>query len=233
MNSLGMHRKVEPELLDHLPACDPRAVRSRRDLRRINAWMGNVRAVAGALSGAGHPLIHVVELGAGDGNFMLRVVQRLPRLEGPARVTLVDQQSIVGEETLRAFAAVGWQAESVVADVFEWLCTSSAKTADTIVANLFLHHLSEPELAALARLAARNAKVFVANEPRRSAFALLASKLLWLIGCHAVTRHDAVVSVRAGFRGNELSALWPNPERWQFTESRAGLFGHRFVARRI
>jgi hypothetical protein len=57
--------------------------------------------------------------------------------------------------------------------------------------------------------------------------------LLWAIGCNAVTRHDATVSVRAGFSGNELSALWPADSGWQLTERRAGFFSHVFVARRM
>ena len=47
-----MTRRVEPELLDELPASDPRAVRSRQDLRRVNAWMGNARIMARALRSA-------------------------------------------------------------------------------------------------------------------------------------------------------------------------------------
>ena len=39
--ALPMNRIVQPELLDELPPDDPRAMRSRRDLRRINAWMRN------------------------------------------------------------------------------------------------------------------------------------------------------------------------------------------------
>lgn len=34
-----MLRSVEPEWLDILPADDPSAQRSRRDLQRVNAWM--------------------------------------------------------------------------------------------------------------------------------------------------------------------------------------------------
>ena len=54
-----------------------------------------------------------------------------------------------------------------------------------------------------------------------------------MIGCNAVTRHDAAVSVRAGFLGNELSALWPDQKNWQLTERRTGLFSHLFVAQKI
>ena len=49
-----MQRRVEPELLDALPADDPRAVRSREDLRRINRLMGNQSVLGNALDGIVH-----------------------------------------------------------------------------------------------------------------------------------------------------------------------------------
>ena len=45
-------RRVEDETLDHLPEDDPRAIRSRRDLRRINRIMGNDSIVDALLSGS-------------------------------------------------------------------------------------------------------------------------------------------------------------------------------------
>src|SRR3954469_16731047 len=44
-----MLRRVEPETLDHLPETDPQAVRSRRDLRRVNRVMGNLRILQSLL----------------------------------------------------------------------------------------------------------------------------------------------------------------------------------------
>src|SRR5665213_1028567 len=44
-----MKRIVEPELLDALPPDDPSAIRSRQDLRRVNAWMRNHELRARAL----------------------------------------------------------------------------------------------------------------------------------------------------------------------------------------
>jgi hypothetical protein len=48
-----------------------------------------------------------------------------------------------------------------------------------------------------------------------------------------VTRHDAVVSVRAGFADRELSALWPSGMTWTLRERARGLFSHCFVASRV
>jgi hypothetical protein len=61
---------------------------------------------------------------------------------------------------------------------------------------------------------------------------LLASHLVALLGAGAVTRKDAVLSVRAGFRGHELSERWPDPLAWRLQEGRAGLFGHGLLAMR-
>jgi hypothetical protein len=87
-------------------------------------------------------------------------------------------------------------------------------------------------LTELLRLVALRTRVLIACEPRRSGSALLASHLLGLAGCNDVTRHDAVVSVRAGFKARELSALWPERSGWTLRERACGLFSHGFVATR-
>lgn len=227
-----MNRLIQPELLDKLPPDDPRARWSRRDLRRVNAWMRNHSIMAKALQTAANGSVprQIIDLGAGDGHFLVRVAKKIsPRWPG-VRVTLLDHQKIVGLQMLSSFAPLGWRAETVTADVFNWL--PAVEGMDVIVANLFLHHFEDAQLVELFRVIADRARLFVAIEPRRSRWPLFCCRLLWAIGCNAVTRHDAAVSVRAGFSGSELSALWPVDEDWQLTERRTGFFSHLFVARR-
>jgi hypothetical protein len=147
-------------------------------------------------------------------------------------LTLVDRLQLLAPETIEAFARLGWHGENVTSDVFDWLRTKSDESVDVIVANLFLHHFSAEELREMLRLCAERTQLFVAVEPRRAAIPLTFSKLLWAIGCNSVTRHDAVVSVRAGFAGKEISQLWPSYSRWELVECPAGLFSHLFVASR-
>jgi uncharacterized protein YbjT (DUF2867 family) len=116
--------------------------------------------------------------------------------------------------------------------VFAYLEQIKSSGVDLITANLFLHHFEPEPLRRLLGLAAQSARRFVACEPRRNKFALRASRLLWAIGCNEVSLHDAIVSVRAGFSGQELSALWPSRDRWDLDEHAARLFTHCFVARR-
>ena len=230
-----MIRRVEPELLDSLPASDPRAIRSRRDLRRVNAFMGNGGVIARAVLQAfgGRPPRRLVDLGAGDGSFMLRLAKRLRPAWPNVELTLVDRQDIVNAETRREFEALSWSTRSVAADVFDWLSGATDLRVDLVTANLFLHHFTDSTLRRLMELVAVRTNCFAACEPRRYPAALRASQWLWLLGCNSVTRHDAVASVRAGFDGPELSALWPGNGGWSLREEAVGLFSHCFVAQRL
>jgi len=225
-----MKRILQPELLDTLSPADPWAIRSRRDLRRINWWMRNpailVRALEQNLSG---PPGQITELGAGDGNLLLQLAHRLAPRWPNVNATLLDLQENIPAETLAAIAKLGWPAESVVVDVFDW---SPGQADKVVIANLFLHHFDDERLAGLLQKISRNARLFVAVEPHRFPWPSLVGQLLRLIGCNAVTRHDAVISIRAGFAGKAISALWPDITNFQLTEHRAGLFSHVFIARR-
>jgi Methyltransferase domain len=222
-------RRVEPEWLDELPADDPRAMRSRRDLARVNGLMANAGIVARELKSTRlTPVLRIAEIGAGDGAFALRLANLLPPAPG-AGFTLLDRQGIVKAQVRGRFQDLGWEAQPVERDVFEWLEDPSMLAFDAIVANLFLHHFEGDALARMLPLVSRKTSRFVACEPRRSDTALLGSRLLGLVGCNDVTRHDAVVSVRAGFRDGELTALWPQPG-WVTRERARGLFSHCFVA---
>ncbi len=232
-----MERSVEPEVLDGLTAADPRADHSRADLRLLNSIMGHPRILAHALrealsvSGLPQRPLRLVELGAGDGTVLLKVARRLSPLGIRAEVTLLDRQELVSTQTRQSCASLQWPLESLVADVFGGL-EAFANPVDVILCNLFLHHFPRKILAALLCLASTKTSLFIACEPRRAGLALAASHGLLLLGCNAVTRHDAVVSVRAGFRDQEISEIWPVEGPWTLRERSAGLFSHSFVARR-
>jgi hypothetical protein len=198
-------RILETEWLDTLPPSDPRAERSRRDLRRINTLMGNARHIASALRPHWREGMRIADLGSGDGSLMREVARHLP---GAVDAISVDK--------------------SLGLDVLEFL--RQPQKLDAIVCNLFLHHLDGDVLSDVLWLAAERAPLFVACEPRRARIALQASRMVWVLGCNEVTRHDALASVRAGFAGKELSAAWP-PGDWQLEERVAWPFTHLFVAR--
>lgn len=235
-------RTVRPELLDELLPADPRAIRSRRDLQRVNRALGSCRIVSRALEQAlgrasQHVPLRILELGAGDGSLALRIARRLVSAWPATELVLLDRQDLVPEATAAAFAHLGWTLRPLIVDVLEWARAPTqqqlAEHWDVVVANLFLHHFEEDPLRELLSAVADRCTAFVACEPRRSYAALIGSRLLPVLGVSADTLHDAVVSVQAGFRDDELSRIWPaNPDSWKLEERPAGLFGHLFVAAR-
>ena len=209
-----MGRVLTSEILDILPPDDPRALRSRRDLMLINAVMCQSAIMADALSAFPAPKL-IADLGGGDGHFMLRVAKRLARRWRDVTVMIADRRAIVSAQTRAGFARAGWHCESLTGDVLE---TLPLIRPDIVTANLFLHHLDDAALAQLLALVARQAKGFVACEPRRSGFALLGARMVFALGANDVSRHDAVASVRAGFRDRELRDLWPGDAGWRLNE---------------
>ena len=224
-----MTRILEPELLDELPATDPRAIHSRRDLRRINVLMGNARPIIRFVEdflqtrASKLPLV-VAEIGAGDGNVSMEVVNAIERR------TLVGELLLVDREPSKPMGDVDWKVHAVKADVFAWL--KDAPRVDVMIANLFLHHFDDSQLRELLSQCAERCDCFAASEPRRSGIAEWFSRRVGLIGCNDVTKHDAVISVRAGFNGLGLSSLWSMKKDWRVSERRAGLFTHFFGAMR-
>jgi hypothetical protein len=228
---VALFRRIETELLDVLPADDPAAVRSRRDLRLLNAVMLHPGIMARRLlRHAVDTPRRIIELGAGDGSLMLRLGRRLARCWPGVAIVLVDQKDAVPSETRRAIAKLGWRENQVTQDVFEYL--TKAESADIVIANLFLHHFQPAQIAEVFRRCAKLAPLFIALEPRRATLPLLGSRLIWLLGCNHISRHDAVASVHAGFRDSELSALWPEQQGWSLDEGGVGFWTHCFVARK-
>ena len=235
---MALQRLVEREFLDELSPLDPRAIGSRRDLCRINAWMMQAKLMARLLAsyGKGQPRT-ILDLGSGDGTFMLKVARRLSPIWRDVTVQLLDTRDLVTAETRKDFSELGWTAKPLCSDVFEALPRGDLGVVDAITANLFLHHFDHTQLHVLLAGMAQKTSFIAACEPRRSAFALTGSRMLFAIGCNDVSRHDAVVSVKAGFRGKELSETWCaadlSEKAWRLEERPAGLFTHTFVARRI
>ena len=257
-----MRRVLEPEILDVLAPGDPDAVRSRRDLQRVNRVHGarSILARELRLAAAAAPVdrpLRILELGCGDGSLLLALANRLATRLRSVDLTLLDREPVVEASTLAAFSRLGWRAEIAKVDVLDWaagntepaLATARAPPAgtspqrggctparwDLVVANLFLHHFDAAALELLLSAVAARAECFAACEPRRAWLPLLGSRLIGALGVNAVTRNDAVLSVRAGFVGAEIGAAWPSRSaamEWHLVEWEAGLFNHCFRARR-
>jgi hypothetical protein len=159
--------------------------------------MGNAAWFARVAPPLARPGETALELGSGDGALALRLraaglpTDALDRFPCPATWP----------------APARWH----VADV-----RSFSRWADypIVLGNLILHHLSDPELVAIGATLDRHARVLVFNETlRRLRCALLWALAAPLGGAGPVTRHDGRLSIRAGFRADELPRALRLPPR--------------------
>lgn len=225
-------RVLTPELLDSLPPDDPAAQASRRDLRRLHPLLGQIGLWTRWLKRnfPHRPPASLADLGAGDGSLLGTVLLRAyPKGGHGARVFFVDRQPVVPESTLYHLRRCNWIPSVVASDVFAW--AEEGPPVEATLANLFLHHFDQMGIRRLFSLLAHHTSSFAAADPRRCRLAWWAARGLGLMGCHPVTRHDALVSVEAGFRDQELSALWTF-SGWNAFEGSSGPFTHFFSAQK-
>jgi hypothetical protein len=147
-------------------------------------------------------------------------------------VILVDHQNAIDAAVLSSLRAKTFAPRVIEATAEHWLQQMPAEPGTWALANLFLHHFPEEDLKQMLSMLADKTDVCCACEPHRDRASRTAARLLWAIGAGPVTRHDAVVSVEAGFRSQELSTLWPSAQGWSLLEQRVGCFSHLFLARR-
>ena len=214
-----IQREVLPELLDTLPNEDPAAVTSRAELRLINRLMGNHRWVERRVRQLPPSRRRVLELGAGDGLLSRRLIQRGLCAEG--EVNALDLAPQPCDWPLGA----RWQQTDLFA-------LPQLPEAEVVLANLFLHHFQKDQLAELGRRLPSACRVLIFSEPARRRLHLWQGRLLSVImRLGHVTRHDMLISIRAGFLHHELPHAL-GLHGWQFKVSHTLLGAYRVCATR-
>jgi SAM-dependent methyltransferase len=189
---------------EHLddPGTDP-ALRERslRDVRRSNTVLGGANAVLAELRRIMPSLAadtSLLDVGTGLADIPARA-RRLAALHDVRLTTFgVDRA-----ETLAALCGQS-VSESVCADAR--LLPFANSSVDVVICSQVLHHFEDDEIAIVLREMDRVArKAVIVSDLRRSWFAASGFWLVtWLLGFHAITRHDGVVSVLRGFTNRDL-----------------------------
>lgn len=214
-------RKIGREKLDGLPPSHPHSLASRRDLHRINqllgtrSWFGRVLPDLVGSSG------RILELGAGEGMLSGFLRQR------------PDQASLWQWHTLDIQAVPSRINEGLRWHEADLLQFDEYHSYEVVFGNFILHQFQNNELQSLGERLQDGPKALIFQEPwRRSAFYW--GSLLLTLFMNPVTRHDARVSVRAGFQGEELVGLLGlHPKAWKVMVEYSLLGSYRMVALRI
>ena len=194
------HRSVEH--LDDPGTSPALRERSLRDVRRANAVLGGANAVLAEL-GRIMPSLEdeasLLDVGTGLADIPVRARRLAARYDVRLTTFGVDQA-----ETL---AGVGGTLldGSACADARHLPFATSS--VDVVMCSQVLHHFEDHEIAIVLRELHRVARTAViVSDLRRSWFAVGGYWLVtWLLGFHAVSRHDGAVSVLRGFTNRDLA----------------------------
>lgn len=210
-----MNRACQPELLDSLPHDHPDAAHNRRDLRIINRVLRNRRWFEATLPTIMRDGECALELGAGMGELARGLHERAIPVDGLdlwPRPQAWPQERKWHVADLRRFE--GYDSYAV------------------IIGNLIFHQFDDAELAALGSKIRRSARAILACEPERSRVSqLVFAGVAPLFGANHITLHDARVSIKAGFRGDELPhALGLDDGSWSCSCTTSALGVNRMIA---
>lgn len=210
-------RIVRPELLETYPDDHPDAIKGREDLLVVNAVMGNHRWMERVLRRRYQPGWRVTEIGAGDGALSLRFWRH-----GVCPSTALCAVDLAGRPP-------AWPAEA--AWVQGNLLEQPLPDSEVLVANLILHHFREPQLRALGAGISPNTRLILAAEPARMrVHSWLGRALCFLAEFNHITTYDMQVSIRAGFRGDELRQELGLGAGWEVRAYMHPMGAYRFMA---
>ncbi len=205
-------RATAKEFLDQ-PDCDPAlAAASYRFMATVNCHFGGTRIVRRFLAAetagrpAGEPL-RILDIGSGSCDIPL-AVSRWARARGISlHFTCLETGShAVGIARGQLARAGDPSVQLLQEDAFTH---QPAEPYDCAVASMCFHHFSNAQiLTLLQKLRGFVIHSVLINDLRRSRWASLAARpLLAGTGASAGVRHDALLSIRRGFKLSELSTL--------------------------
>ena len=203
-------RSYELEHLDKGDYTPEEYERCLVELRRINEWLGDARALRASLvpeiERAGLREFSLLDVGAGSGE-LLRVAAREARVRGwRARLVgleLNERSARAILEESRGFAEIG----AVRGDAFHLPFADDA--FDYVICSLFTHHFRDEGVVEILREFGRVARrrLFVIDLHRHALAYFLYTTVGRLFLHNRLIREDGALSIRRSFRANELRRL--------------------------
>ena len=209
---MGLKRELTPEWMDD-PGVDPvELAEALAFIRKVNLRLGGVKALTSHLQrwSANWPddqEVTILDIATGSADIPVEVVRWARERGHRVRITAVDiHETTLDSAREHVERELGADApiELVRADAKELVDRYGPLSFDYVHAGMFLHHLSEIEILTVLRIMDRVAKRGgVWNDLVRSRVAMAGIWALTL-GKSDMIKHDARVSVRAGFTKAEV-----------------------------
>jgi len=199
-------RTAEVEWMDGEEFDQDLAEQSFRFIEMVNRFFGGIRVVRRFIAEeADGETIRVLDIGSGSCDIPLAVSRWAKRMGIPVHFTCIERSERVAAIARRSIRQAGNPPVRLIReDIFDH---RPAEPYHCAVGSMFFHHLSEEQILKLVRhLRTIVRKNLLINDLRRSPLGYLGCMLLAL-GFPREVRHDALLSIRRGFREVEMRQM--------------------------
>jgi hypothetical protein len=199
-------RVTECEWMDGENFDEGLAERSFRFIEMVNRFFGGVRIVRRFIADqADGGTIKVLDIGSGSCDIPLAVSLWAERNGMRVHFTCIEKSETVAEIARRRIRRAGDPLVKLIReDIFDH---RPAEPYDCAVGSMFFHHLDEEQILGLVRhLRTMVTRSLLINDLRRSLWGYLGCMLL-ARGFPPDVRHDALLSIRKGFKEIEMRKL--------------------------
>lgn len=205
-------RKNETELLDVGAGTQDDVRHSLNDLKRLNQYLGGMRAVLKHLSSrmkTRSGRITILDIGTGDAS-LLKAVSGLMDKRGCSL-------NLVGLDLMARHLNIAQQ--KVHQDNLIHLAQANAihlpfadRSVDFVICSLLLHHLTPSQVGQLLKEAYRCAKsAIIISDLVRGWLPYIGYKMIQpIFNLHPITRHDGEISIMRAFTVQELKEIASN-----------------------
>jgi len=219
-----MHaRVIKPEILDTLPEGHPDAERNRKEIYLLGKLSGNYRHAVKLLKAHHQPGDRILEIGAGTGELGKALTRKSEELTHTLDYTGLD---LWNRPPLWPQRWNWWQG-----DLLDF---NGYPDYNVLLGNFILHQFDDNTLRDLFNRIRNNFRLIIFCETARHLLHVWQLRLAYLLGINYVTRHDAKVSIEAGFKAQELpSLLGLKDGNWSVKDGTTCMGCYWMVARKI
>lgn len=226
-------RSAGIEIMDDLEFHDEVVFQTLRELDLINQWLGGNAVTLNGIQNIltaipNEQSVSVADLGCGSGEMLRLIAKKNSRHHHRVHLIGIDANRHIvdyARNHSKDFKNIQFEALNIFSPEFK------SRNFDLIIATLFLHHFSDPELIDLFSALKRQAKIgIVVNDIHRHPFAYYSIKWLTsLFSRSSMVKYDAPLSVLRAFKRRELELIlekagiknyqlkWKWAFRWQLT----------------
>jgi 2-polyprenyl-3-methyl-5-hydroxy-6-metoxy-1,4-benzoquinol methylase len=215
--SFPTDRETHPERMDDPTSDTARLERTLDQLTLVNLLLSRMRWmlrrwVIADMRKDRDRQYRILDIGAGACDIPRWIVRTARKKKISVRVTCVDHDPRVVQYARRRCAAER-DIEVIQASAFD-----IDGSYDYVICNHLLHHLSDPDIARFLSIAHRVCtRRFVCNDLLRSNWSIVGFNIFAALFMRdSFAREDGILSIRKGFRSDELKTMVHN-SRWNGT----------------